>query len=98
MDGTVSAAQSRSIPSRPAISADVPLLIGNMRDEAIFFERDNPAFFHMDEAAVTALARQHLGDAADRILAVYRQAMAERDAGRNAPSPSRRRCSSATTP
>ncbi|MDE1986973.1 MAG: carboxylesterase/lipase family protein [Alphaproteobacteria bacterium] len=62
-------------PVAPAISASVPLLIGNMLEEAIFSERNNPAFFHMDEAAVTALARQHLGEAADRILAVYRQAM-----------------------
>ncbi len=62
-------------PVAPAISAHVPLLIGNMREEAIFVERNNPAFFHMDEATVTTLARQRLGDAADRILAVYRQAM-----------------------
>ncbi len=62
-------------PAAPAISAAVPLLIGNMHDEATFFERDNPQFFSADEAAVKALAHRRLGDAADRILAVYRQAM-----------------------
>ncbi len=58
-------------PDAPALSADVPLLIGNMRDEATFFERDHPEFFHMDEAAVTAAAHKRLGRAADRILAIY---------------------------
>jgi para-nitrobenzyl esterase len=60
-------------PAAPAMSADIPLLIGNMRDEATFFERDNPQFFHADAAALTATMHQYLGDAADRILAVYRQ-------------------------
>jgi para-nitrobenzyl esterase len=62
-------------PAAPAISAAVPLLIGSMHDEAVFFERDNPQFFSADEGAVKALAQRRLGDAADRILAVYRQAM-----------------------
>lgn len=62
-------------PAAAEISASVPLLIGNMRDEATFFERDHPQYFQMNEAAVTALARKYLGDATDRILAVYRRAM-----------------------
>jgi para-nitrobenzyl esterase len=62
-------------PSAPALSADVPLLVGNMRDEAVLFHRDAPAFFHLDEADLTTMARKGLGDAADRILSVYRQAM-----------------------
>ena len=62
-------------PSAPAVSADVPLLIGNMRDEAVLFQRDDPAFFHLDEAVLTTEARKSFGDAADRILAVYRKAM-----------------------
>jgi para-nitrobenzyl esterase len=49
-------------------------LIGNMHDEATFFERDNPAFFHMGEAAVTKLAKERLGDAvAQDALALYRK-------------------------
>jgi para-nitrobenzyl esterase len=62
-------------PTAPDISAAVPLLIGNMRDEAVFFERDHPAFFHTDEAALTAQARKHLGAAADRVLTSYRLMM-----------------------
>ncbi len=62
-------------PAAPAISAAVPLLIGNMHDEALFFERDHPDFFHADAAAVTARAHQAFGDAADRILAVYSRTM-----------------------
>jgi len=61
-------------PAAAEISASVPLLIGNMRDEATFFERDHPEFFQMDEGAMTAVARRVLGDDTDRILAVYRRA------------------------
>lgn len=60
-------------PDATPLSAQVPLLIGNMREEATFFERDNPAFFHMDEAALMALARQRLGDAGERAVAFYRK-------------------------
>jgi para-nitrobenzyl esterase len=74
LDGTY-LPQNPFDPGAPAISAAVPLLIGSMRDEAVFFERQNPAFFKADEDAVNALARSQLGDAAGRILAVYRQAM-----------------------
>jgi len=62
-------------PAAPALSADIPLLIGNTREEATFSERDNPAFFHMDDAALTAVARQHFGAAADGLLAVYHRTM-----------------------
>ncbi len=60
-------------PVAPAIAADIPLLIGNNRDEATFFMRDNPAFFHADEATLTGLARQQFGPAADRIIALYKR-------------------------
>jgi len=62
-------------PDAPAISAAVPLLIGNTHDEAVFFERDNPAFFHSDKASVTARARQVFGPNSDRVLTVYRRTM-----------------------
>jgi len=60
-------------PVAPSISANVPLLIGNTRDEAIFFERDHPEFFHVDEATLAAMMHKFFGDAADGILTVYRQ-------------------------
>ncbi|ASG20363.1 carboxylesterase/lipase family protein [Nitrospirillum viridazoti] len=60
-------------PAAPALVAGIPLLIGNMRDEAAFFERDHPEFFHMDAASLTARAQQAFGPDAERILATYRQ-------------------------
>ena len=60
-------------PDAPAIAANVALLIGNARDEATFFMRDNPAYFSSDEAALTALARQQLGSKADAIIALYKK-------------------------
>ncbi len=69
VDGTVLPANPFD-PAAPAIAAAIPLLIGNTRDEATFFMRDNPAFFKSDE---TALARPIFGAATDRILALYRQ-------------------------
>jgi para-nitrobenzyl esterase len=74
LDGTY-LPQNPFDPAAPAISATVPLLIGSMRDEAVFFERENPQFFKSDEAAVHALVRSRFGAAAERILAVYRQEM-----------------------
>ena len=62
-------------PAAPAISMAVPLLIGNMHDEATFFERDNPEFFNADEAAMTSWLRNYVGDAADSILDVYHRTM-----------------------
>lgn len=60
-------------PDATPLSAEVPMLIGNMEQEATFFERENPAFFHMDEAALATLARQRLGGIADRVLTLYRK-------------------------
>lgn len=62
-------------PGAPTISRSIPLLIGNMHDEATFFELGNPAFFHADETAVTTMIRQRFGGDADRILAAYREEM-----------------------
>ncbi len=60
-------------PVAPAISASVPLLLGNCRDEAIFFEREHPDFFKADEAALAEKAHKALGSIADRVLTLYRQ-------------------------
>ncbi|MDR3526563.1 MAG: carboxylesterase family protein [Rhizomicrobium sp.] len=72
VDGSVLPAGPFS-PAAPATAASVPLLIGNCRDEAVFFEREHPAFFHSDEATLTALTHKNLGPDADRVLALYRQ-------------------------
>lgn len=60
-------------PAAPAISADVPLVIGHTRDEAVFNMRDNPQFFKGDEAAFVAMGRPFFGDAMDGIMALYRK-------------------------
>jgi para-nitrobenzyl esterase len=62
-------------PDATPLSAHVPLLIGNMHDEAVFNQRNNPAFFHQDEAAVTASESRRLGANAEKILSTYRKAM-----------------------
>ena len=62
-------------PNAPPISATVPLLIGNTRDEAVFFHRDDAQYFHSSASELAAQARHRLGDAADRILALYRRSM-----------------------
>ena len=72
VDGTV-LPRNPFDPDAPSISANVPLLIGNTRDEAIFFVRENPGFFHLDEAGLAAMARGQVGDIADRIIALYRK-------------------------
>lgn len=62
-------------PNAPPLAAAVPLLIGNTHDEAVFFHRDEPEYFHADAAQVAALAHEKLGNAADRVLAFYRRSM-----------------------
>jgi para-nitrobenzyl esterase len=62
-------------PNAPALAAAVPLLIGNTHDEAVFFHRDDPEYFHANAAQLAALARDKLGNVADRVLASYRRTM-----------------------
>jgi len=60
-------------PDATPLAANVPLLLGNTKEEAIFWLRDTPDFFRSDMAALTALAHLQLGAAADPILALYRR-------------------------
>ena len=62
-------------PNAPALAAAVPLLIGNTHDEAVFFHRDDPGYFHANAAQLAALARDKLGDVTDSVLACYRRTM-----------------------
>jgi para-nitrobenzyl esterase len=62
-------------PTAPALSADIPLLIGTVEYEVAFFP--NTKFDPMDDAALRASVRQTLrlgsdGDA-DRVVAAYRK-------------------------
>ena len=60
-------------PDVTPLAADIPLIIGNNRDEARFFFMGEPAVFSMDEAALTARMKHDYGDDADTILATYRR-------------------------
>jgi para-nitrobenzyl esterase len=62
-------------PDAPPLAAAVPLLIGNTRDEAIFFHRDDPQYFHTSASGLAEQARRRLGNAADRVLALYHRSM-----------------------
>lgn len=62
-------------PDAPPLAAAVPLLIGNTHDEAVFFYRDNPEYFHASAAELATRLRQKVGDQAERILAFYRRFM-----------------------
>src|SRR6185503_19321892 len=61
-------------PDAPPIAAQIPLIVGSNHDEATFFNREHPEIFHMQEDGLVAEAHKALGDAADRILSVYKQA------------------------
>jgi len=62
-------------PNAPPLSAAVPLLIGNTHDEAVFFYRDDPEYFHASPAELAARLRQKVGDETHRILAFYAKLM-----------------------
>jgi para-nitrobenzyl esterase len=49
-------------------SADVPVIVGTTRDEAVFFLRSQP---RMDDGALRANLAAQLGDEADHLLAAY---------------------------
>ena len=62
-------------PNAPPLSAGVPLLIGNTRDEAVFLYRDDPQYFHSSASELATLTYNKLGNVADSILALYRRTM-----------------------
>lgn len=62
-------------PDAPALAAAIPLIIGNTHDEAVFNHRDDAAYFHATAAEVATRVRNKLGDAADRVLDIYRRTM-----------------------
>ncbi len=63
-------------PDATALSAHVPLLIGDMKDEsASFVATDNAMWFRtLDEAELHRRVALLAGDAADRVIAAYRAA------------------------
>ena len=71
VDGSVLPAQPFD-PKAPALSADIPLIVGWDRDEATFFNMGRPDTFTMSDAALKARLDTELGDKAPDVLAAYR--------------------------
>jgi para-nitrobenzyl esterase len=59
-------------PAAPAISKDIPMIVGTNKDEAVFFNMRNAAVFSMDEAALKQRVTAMFGAKADRVIEVYR--------------------------
>ena len=71
--------EGRILPQHPfdpvatPLAAHIPLLVGYNHDEATFTNKEHPERFRLDEASLKAQAHEHLGENADRVLAVYRK-------------------------
>jgi para-nitrobenzyl esterase len=74
VDGTILPADPFE-PAAPALSADIPLMIGYNRDEATFMNRETPETFSMDDARLAARLKQEFGDKGSSLAAAYRRAM-----------------------
>jgi para-nitrobenzyl esterase len=60
-------------PTAPAVSADIPLLIGYNRTEETLFHRGNE-IFDLDEAGLKQRVKTVIGGEPDRVIDVYRKA------------------------
>src|SRR6202167_5232071 len=60
-------------PTAPAISANVPLMIGTNKDEMNLFFAFAPWLDGLDEAAMRKRVQMFVGDQADRIIEPYRR-------------------------
>jgi len=59
-------------PVAPAISANIPIIVGTNKDETImFFQRGDLGVFSLDEAGLRKRLQNSFGDKAARILEVY---------------------------
>lgn len=72
VDGTVLPTQPFD-PAATPLAADIPLIVGNNRDEARFFFMGQPAVFSMDAAALAQRMKTEYAADADTILATYRR-------------------------
>jgi para-nitrobenzyl esterase len=61
-------------PAAPAISANIPLMIGTNKDEMTLFLGLAPWLDKLDDMTARARARMFVGDRADAILEAYRRA------------------------
>jgi para-nitrobenzyl esterase len=61
-------------PAAPAVSADIPLLIGYARTEETWYDRPTPQSLALDEAGLRERATQRLGGNPERVIAAFREA------------------------
>jgi para-nitrobenzyl esterase len=60
-------------PVVSALAADIPLMIGNTKEEATFFFMGQPAMFDLDDSGLKARLQPMLGARSDEMIAVYRR-------------------------
>ena len=61
-------------PVAPAVSANVPLIVGTNKDESIMFlQRGDLPAFSLDDASLRERLKARFGDKADRVLEVHRR-------------------------
>ena len=60
-------------PTAPEISADVPLIIGSVNTEGTFFTPPDSPLFSLDEAGMRARLATRYGEAADKLIELYRK-------------------------
>jgi len=63
-------------PKAPAVSADIPLLIGYNRTEETLFHRGNEVL-NLDDAGLRQRVKARIGGEPDRVIEVYRKAHPE---------------------
>jgi len=61
-------------PRGPALSANIPLLIGYARTEETLYDRPTPETLALDEAGLRARAEKRLGMNPERVIEVFRKA------------------------
>jgi para-nitrobenzyl esterase len=61
-------------PAAPAISANVPMIVGTNENEAIFFYQNQPAIYTMTEAQLHERTASMFHDQAGQVLSVYHHA------------------------
>jgi para-nitrobenzyl esterase len=60
-------------PVAPAVSADVPVIVGYTRTERTVYDIDSPNYGKLDDAGLLENAKRLLGNDAERIVASYRK-------------------------
>ncbi|HET6324072.1 MAG TPA: carboxylesterase/lipase family protein [Planctomycetaceae bacterium] len=60
-------------PAAPAISEDIPVIVGYTRTERTIYDIDLPTFGKLDEAGLLKSVQRGLGDAAPDVIASYRR-------------------------